>query len=146
MKVILLTDVAKIGRRHEVAEVPDGYALNKLIPSRQAEPATPANLKKLRAATATATAVAAEHTANYEAAAAALTAAPLTVSVKVNEQGHMFAALSAHEVAAAAAATGLTLPEELIAFPAVVKDTGEHTIELTAGTERTPITINVVAA
>ena len=39
MKVILLQDVAKIGRRSEVVEVPDGYAQNKLIPKGMAQPA-----------------------------------------------------------------------------------------------------------
>ena len=47
MKVILLKDVAKIGRRHEVAEVPDGYALNMLIPKGLAKAGTPENIKKL---------------------------------------------------------------------------------------------------
>ena len=47
MKVILLR-WAKIGRRYTVVEVPDGYALNKLIPKKKmAEQASPANLKKI---------------------------------------------------------------------------------------------------
>ena len=48
MKVILLRDVAKIGRRFEIVEVPDGYALNKLIPKKDAEAATPANVKRIQ--------------------------------------------------------------------------------------------------
>ena len=49
MKVILLQDVAKIGKRFETVDVPDGYALNMLIPKRMAEPATPENLKRVDA-------------------------------------------------------------------------------------------------
>ena len=47
MKVILLRDVAKIGKRYEIVEVPDGFALNKLIPKKDAEAATPVNVKRV---------------------------------------------------------------------------------------------------
>jgi peptidylprolyl isomerase len=65
MKVILLQDVAKIGKRFEVANVPDGYALNQLIPKRMAEPATPANMKKIERRQAERTASAEASTARF---------------------------------------------------------------------------------
>jgi large subunit ribosomal protein L9 len=47
MKVILLDDVAKVGRRGEVRDVSDGYARNFLIPKKLALTATAGNLKGL---------------------------------------------------------------------------------------------------
>lgn len=47
MKVILLDDVTKVGRRGEVREVSDGYARNFLIPRKLALTATAGNLKNL---------------------------------------------------------------------------------------------------
>src|SRR5437870_13868268 len=47
MKVILLDDVTKVGRRGEVREVSDGYARNFLIPKKLALSATAGNLKNL---------------------------------------------------------------------------------------------------
>src|SRR5215813_8812337 len=47
MKVILLDDVTKVGRRGEVRDVSDGYARNYLIPKRLALSATAGNLKNL---------------------------------------------------------------------------------------------------
>jgi large subunit ribosomal protein L9 len=47
MKIILLDDVAKVGRRGEVRDVSDGYARNFLIPQKLALTATPGNLKGL---------------------------------------------------------------------------------------------------
>jgi large subunit ribosomal protein L9 len=47
MKIILLDDVAKLGRRGEVRDVSDGYARNYLIPQKLALSATPGNLKNL---------------------------------------------------------------------------------------------------
>jgi large subunit ribosomal protein L9 len=47
MKIILLDDVAKVGRRGEVRDVSDGYARNYLIPKKLALGATAGNLKNL---------------------------------------------------------------------------------------------------
>jgi large subunit ribosomal protein L9 len=48
MKVILLDDVAKVGRRGEVRDVSDGYARNFLIPRKLALGASAGNLKNLQ--------------------------------------------------------------------------------------------------
>jgi len=47
MRVILLDDVSKVGRRGEVRDVSDGYARNYLIPKKLALSATTGNLKNL---------------------------------------------------------------------------------------------------
>jgi large subunit ribosomal protein L9 len=49
MKVILLKDVKKQGKKGDVVEVADGYANNYLIKNNLAEPATSGNLKQLEA-------------------------------------------------------------------------------------------------
>ena len=48
MKVILLDDVAAVGRRGDVREVSDGYARNFLIPKKLALSASAGNLKNLQ--------------------------------------------------------------------------------------------------
>jgi len=47
VRVILLDDVAKVGRRGEVRDVSDGYARNYLLPKKLALSATAGNLKNL---------------------------------------------------------------------------------------------------
>ena len=44
MKIILLDDVAKVGRRGEVRDVSDGYARNFLIPKKLALSASAGNM------------------------------------------------------------------------------------------------------
>jgi large subunit ribosomal protein L9 len=47
MKIILLDDVAAVGRRGDVRDVSDGYARNFLIPKKLALSASAGNLKNL---------------------------------------------------------------------------------------------------
>ena len=47
MKVILLKDVANLGKRYDTKEAADGYAINFLIPKGLAVAATPNVVKKI---------------------------------------------------------------------------------------------------
>ena len=47
MKIILLDNIKKLGNKGSVVTVADGMALGKLIPTKKAIEATPANLAKL---------------------------------------------------------------------------------------------------
>lgn len=48
MKVVLLENVKKLGKKDEVVEISDGYARNVIIPKGLAIEATPSNLNNLR--------------------------------------------------------------------------------------------------
>ena len=47
MRVIFLKDVPRVGKRHDVKEVNDGYAMNFLLPRKLAEIATPKAVAEL---------------------------------------------------------------------------------------------------
>jgi large subunit ribosomal protein L9 len=144
MKVILLQDVAKIGRRSELVEVPDGYALNQLIPKRMAEPATAANKKRLEKRQAESAAHQAADEQRFTAAATALTAEPLTVVGDANDQGSLFKAVNAKDIAAAAQAKGVDVPEAMIVVGSPIKEIGEHTVRLVRGDQEATFTVEVI--
>lgn len=130
MKVILLKDVAKIGLKGSVVEVPTGYAQNKLIPNRMAAPATPANLKQAQKLQAETEAAAGAIVEKFTAAAEALKEKPLTIAAEANEQSHLFQAIHEKDIAQAAKEAGVQLDVSFIKIVEPIKSLGTHTVSL----------------
>lgn len=143
MKVILLQDVAKIGKRSELVEVPDGYALNQLIPKKMAEPATAANQRRIERLQASAAADQAAGAEQFDAAMVALKEQTVTVTAEANEQGHLFKAVHENDVADAAKAAGISLQASHIVIAEPIKELGEHTLQLVSGDQKAEFIINV---
>ncbi len=146
MKVILLQDVAKIGRRHQVVEVPDGYARNKLIPMRAALPATPEQLAKLKAQVVQAQAQHASDAAALLASLEQLATTPLTITAAANAQGHLFKQVGAKDIAAAAAAAGSPVPVAALQVAAPIKSLGVHAVAVKTSQGDKELVVTIVAA
>lgn len=144
MKVILLRDVAKIGRRAQVIEVPDGYALNNLIPKRWAEPATAANLKRIEQSKAGVQAQADSKAEAFKAALTQLNLSPLQITADSNELGHLFKAIHEADVIAAAKARGVHFDTHNVVIETSIKSLGEHSITLKEGSDKVSYTIEVI--
>jgi large subunit ribosomal protein L9 len=146
MKVILLRDVARVGKKGTIAEVPDGYARNQLIPSKSAEAATPQNIKKAEQAMGDKVAkAAADEEAFAEVSAKIDGLGELVVTAASNEKGHLFKAVSAEDVAALLKTHDIDTDLFLISFKEPVKEVGEHPVVLSHAGQTHTITINVKA-
>ncbi len=90
MKVIILKDSPKIGRKDEVKDIPDGYVQNFLIPKGIVERATPTALKLLEERKSR---IKVEKEINEKLLKEnmeALKGITLEISEKANEKGHLF--------------------------------------------------------
>jgi large subunit ribosomal protein L9 len=146
MKVILLRDVAKIGRKGQVVELPDGYAQNQLIPKKWAQPASATNLKKVASLDAAAKAHTDAEQAQFATTIAYFTQQPLSVvGGDANAQGHLFKAVHEVDIIAAAKAVGVTLEKRWVTIEAPIKALGQHTIVLKHGTKTVPCVIEVIS-
>lgn len=142
MKVILLKDVAKIGRRFEIVEVPDGYALNKLIPKNMAQFATPENIKRITAVSSKQKEHQVHDNEQFTQLLSLLESAMVTVEVEANAEGRMFQALKAEAIVAAiAVAVGTTISKDQVIMKEPIKSIGEHVIELASGKTHRSISI-----
>ncbi len=143
MKVILLRDVAKIGRRFEIVNVPDGYALNKLIPAKDAEPASPANVKRVEAMKAKSTANKADLDLEIKTIIEKLASEPLLVPMDANEQGHLFKAVHKSDIVEAVGLRGFTLGEQYLVIDEQIKHIGSHQINIKTTTLNLVLPIEV---
>ncbi len=145
MKVILLQDVAKLGRKFALVSVSDGYALNQLIPKKLAEAATPESLKRLQKMQSTFAEAKEKQAYSFDEAVSLLNEKPLEIKVETNDQGHLFAALHVKDIASAMAALGAHVEPEFIHLPKPIKTAGAHTIELKHKDKTAPLVIEVVS-
>lgn len=130
MKVILLRDVAKIGRRYEIINVADGMALNKLIPRGDAKQATPENVKQVENMRAKGMANKEGLLAGLKAVADTFVTEPLVIKMQANEQGHLFKGVHADDVIAAASGRGVKIAREYLVVENHLKTLGEHQVSL----------------
>jgi len=145
MKVILLKDVAGVGQKGMVKEVSDGYALNSLIPNKQAEMATPDKLKALEKANAEAKA---RHDAleiEWKMIEKKLTGMRITLTANANTQGHLYEKISQQDIAAALRSAGVEVPAGMIEPKMPIKHTGEWPVIVKLGSHKAEVIVEIRA-
>ena len=131
MKIILLQDVKKIGKKYEIKNVADGHAMNSLIPQGLAEVANDSNIKKVEALkaieTKTKTKIENEIIKNLKK----IDGIKIEVKTKVNEKGHLFGSLHNEDIAKEIKkATGLEIQTDYLTIAKPIKEAGEYSIEI----------------
>lgn len=131
MKVILLRDIPKLGRKYEVKTVSDGYGLNLLIPKGLAETASPSAEKKaekMKLAEASHKKVQEDLLFKNLKSVDGVT---LELTEKTNEKGHLFAGIHKEEIVAKMKEQKqIDLLPEFILLDRPIKEVGEHEIEV----------------
>ncbi|HAM41605.1 MAG: 50S ribosomal protein L9 [Candidatus Rokubacteria bacterium GWC2_70_24] len=130
MKIILLDDVATLGRRGEVRDVSDGYARNYLLPQKLALNATAANLKNLDTIKARHEGQAATLRAEAETQALAIEALAFTQSRQASDEGRLFGSVGKADVAAFLAQHGIEIERRRIALEEPIKALGEFRVPI----------------
>jgi large subunit ribosomal protein L9 len=146
MKVILLRDVAKIGRRFEVKEVPGGHALNFLIPRKLAEPATAEALRRLGVEMKKKSIMTDRHDESFKTILDTLGESGITLTVAANEQGHLFKGIHGADIAKHLESKGMHVDAKEVVLREPIKELGTHTITLASGTVSGTCTLTIIKA
>ncbi len=145
MKVILLRDIAKLGKRGEIKEVADGYAINVLVRKADAVIATPQEIAKLKQGEEKkAREKAGAEKAFYELGDA-LGNNKVSITVKKHDNGHLFAAIPASEVADALfTATKISVNPSQLEIKIPIKALGKHKLTLKQGEKSLSFEVEVL--
>lgn len=135
LQIILTKDVENLGRAGELVKVKPGYGRNYLLPRGLALLATKANIAQLEHHRRAIAAQQAKLKAEYEARAAQLREAVVSIPRKVGSEDRMFGSVSSKDIAEALAAQNVEIDRKIIRLPDPIKVVGEHEVEIRFSSE-----------
>ena len=125
MKVILLEDVKKVGKKGDLVEASDSYARNVLLRQKKAVEANGKTLNDLKLKKANDEKVAEENLEKAKELKKTLDAASVTVRMKTGEGDKLFGSVSSKEIAdAAKEQLGIELDRKKIVVENAIKTIG----------------------
>lgn len=130
MKVILLDDVPKLGRRGEVREVAEGYARNYLLPHRLVLPATAANLRQLDQIKQHQEVRSQRAKAEAEAQAKKIEALTFCQVRQASEEGRLYGSVGVQDLAGFLAQNGIPVEKRRISLDEPIKTLGEYAVPI----------------
>ncbi len=131
MRVIFLHDVPRVGRKYDIKEVNDGYAMNFLLPRRLVETATPKAVAELERRKKE---IVVEREVQEDLLMKNLEeikGKTITIKAKADEKGHLFSAI--HEktiVEVMSKEHHAQISEEFIVLEKPIKTIGEFEIPI----------------
>ena len=131
MDVILLQHIEKVGDKHDVVKVKDGFGRNYMIPQGLAIVANKPNMARLDGMKKQAAKKEMARVSEYKEFAAQLAQASLKITAKAGESGRLFGSVSAQHLVEAIRALGVEVEKRQITMPEEVKELGSYTAKVT---------------
>ncbi len=128
MKVILLKDVEKLGKKGEVKEVADGYARNFLIPKKLVVLATKDEIIKLEELKEVESQKSEKELVQFQELATQLDGLELEILAKVSEEEKLFGAITNIQIVEKLKEQGIKINKEYIKLENPIKEIGEYEV------------------
>ncbi len=131
MKVILLVDEKKLGKKGDVVEVSEGYARNYVLSKKIGIEATPKNMNDLKLQKANEDKLVQELLDEAKALAATLAEKEVIVKIKAGENGRTFGSVSTKEIAAALKEQcNIEIDKKKLVLPEAIKSFGAYEVAI----------------
>ena len=130
MRIILLQDIEKVGKKYEIKEVADGYARNFLIPKGLAKPATKENLKWLESQKEIEVKKAEEELKKVQEVATNIDGQEIIILVKVGAEGQLFESITSQKIYEKLKELGFEIKKSQIDLPEPIKELGEFPVKI----------------
>jgi large subunit ribosomal protein L9 len=134
-QAILTQDVEQLGERGEVVDVSKGYLRNFLIPRKLAEPATKGSIEAARRRKDAADRAVADAESKARESAELLNRTVLTIAHQAGEDGRLFGAVTAQDIAdAIKEARGITIDRRDVHLEEPIKTVGTRMVDIEVST------------
>ncbi len=138
MKVILTSDVAKIGKSGELRTVADGFAMNFLIPQKLAVPAAGGAYRAWQHDIASREDKRRRERDEADIYATRIASTTLTMGVKVGEGGKLYGSITAKDIADALARRGIDVDRHKVDLDEPLKSLGTYKVAVKVFAGMTP--------
>ena len=138
MKVILTSDVAKLGKSGELKDVADGYARNYLIAQDLAVPAAGGAYRAWQHDIQSREEKRRRERDDAEIAAHRITSTTLTMGVKVGEGGKLYGSITAKDIADALGRRGIVVDRHKVDLAEPLKTLGTYKVAIKVHAGLTP--------
>jgi large subunit ribosomal protein L9 len=128
VKVILTTDVVKLGKSGELKDVADGYARNFLIRQKLAVPAAGGAYRAWQHDIASREEKRKREREEAEIAATRIGSTTLTMGVKVGEGGKLYGSITAKDIADALGRRGIAVDRHKVDLEEPLKSLGTYKV------------------
>ncbi len=130
MKVILLQDIDKLGKKYDVKDVKDGYARNFLIPKKLIKIANKKNMEWLEEQKQIIAKEAEESLKKTEAKVSAVDGLEVIIPVKIGDKGQLFESITAQRISEEIKKLGVDIDASQIDLKEPIKELGEFPINI----------------
>ncbi|OGZ18869.1 MAG: 50S ribosomal protein L9, partial [Candidatus Nealsonbacteria bacterium RBG_13_42_11] len=130
MRVILLKDIEKLGKKFDVKEVKDGYARNFLIPKGLVQEATKEALIWLETQKEIQEKKAEEGLKKFQETASTLDDREVIISVKVGDDDQLFESINAQKISDKLKEAGFEVKKTQIELAEPIKELGEFPVKI----------------
>lgn len=130
MKVVLLEDVEKVGKKYEVKEVADGFARNFLIPKNQAKLATKEMMEWAEIKKEILGNKAESELKKAQELASATDGLEVIMQVKVGDENQLFESITTQKIADKLKELGFEIKKSQIDLAEPIKEVGEYPIRI----------------
>ena len=144
MKIILLKNVPKVGKKFEIKEVKAGYARNFLLPHQIAMVATKANIRKIEALKAKEKETEQVFEEKFNEISRNAEKFSLDFLEKANSEGKLFGSIDKKEIKKALESHGIKIDKDIkIDLNKPLKKVGRYHINLILGDKKIPLKVQI---
>ena len=144
-EVLLMADVANLGKAGDVVKVADGYARNYLQPQDLAAPVTQASLRRLDKLRKEREELSRIQRAEASTKAGKLKGMVLTITAKTTDGQRLYGSVTTSDLAAQMEAKGVCVDRSQIVLAEPIKEIGTYTLDIKLHAEvMATITVSVV--